>query len=482
MVFNSPIFFLFLTIVFGIFWRLENKYRSIVLLIASLFFYGFSEPILLGLLVVVVWASYEFSKKIYKANTSFTRKILLSISLIILFSPLIYFKYSNFITENLNELLTFNIPLQKILLPVGISFYTFQAVGYVLDVYQGKNKPTDSFFSCLLFISFFPQLVAGPIERASNLLPQLSNRHFEYKSENFSQGLKIMAWGLFKKVVIADRLAEFVDKVYGNPDFYTGPILLLATIFFSIQIYCDFSGYSDMAIGIARLFDIKLMRNFNRPYLSLSVIEFWRRWHISLSSWFKDYLYFPLGGNKVGFLRWTLNILIVFIASGFWHGAKWSFIIWGLIHGLAIIFARLSTPIFVFFDSLVLSKIRLTRMFKWVITTVFICLTWIFFRSRDLEQALSILESIWGDIFDYSSYQLAINSLANLQSTIYSIIIFAFALIIFMIIDSSQGEDLIPNILKVKNPAIHLLLEYILILVIVCFGNFGESPFIYFRF
>lgn len=481
MIFNSQEFFFFLIIVFALFWSIDNKYKPILLLIASYIFYGFNEPILTLLLLAVSIVSFLIAIKIEKAESKITRKLFLVMGLILLITPLLYFKYFNFFTQNFNWVLNLNIPIYKIILPIGISFFTFQVVGYLIDVYRKDLKAERSFITFALFKSFFPQLVAGPIERANHLLPQLK-KHFEYKSQNFKDGLKITGWGLFKKIVIADRLAEFVDKVYQNYESQPGLILLIATVFFAIQIYCDFSGYSDMAIGIAKLFDIQLMQNFNRPYVSLSIIEFWKRWHISLSTWFKDYLYFPLGGNRVGLPRWCLNILIVFVVSGLWHGASWSFVIWGFLHGLAMIVIRFSTPIFNSLDSKFLSDFKLTKITKWSLTFSFVCLTWIFFRSENANQAFSIIEKIFLEIFDLSGYEFLANNLGSIGFTLEHTLLLALSLIIFMILDNLQDEKMIPHLLNLKDVFVRRSFQYLLILSIIFWGNFGESPFIYFRF
>ena len=304
-----------------------------------------------------------------------------------------WFKYYNFFAESFSRLLQvlhlpYLIPHLNILLPVGISFFTFQSLGYVFDVYRGKIEPEKDLAVFALFVAFFPQLAAGPIGRAGELLPQL--RSLERPStENLFDGIRQIIWGLFKKVVVADRLAMYVDIAYAHPETMTSPTLLLASIFFSLQIYCDFSGYSDMAIGSARLLGVELRRNFDYPYFAISIGEFWKKWHISLTSWFRDYLYIPLGGNRCSTLKWIRNILLIFLSSGLWHGANWTFLIWGGLHGvlyLAEIALRGKKP--------VAPKNIFVRIAFWLLTLGLVNLAWIFFRAPSLVVAWQILAGI----------------------------------------------------------------------------------------
>ncbi|MGE0267465.1 MAG: MBOAT family protein [Candidatus Omnitrophota bacterium] len=282
----------------------------------------------------------------------------LFISLFCSLGILFAFKYFNFFSDSLRTGLNYfnifiDLPYFNVLLPVGISFYTFQTLSYSIDVYRGKQKPEHHFGKFLLFVIYFPQLVAGPIERSTNLLPQFHQK-FEFDYERIKSGLLLMGWGLFKKIVIADRAAVLVNQIYNNPHDFKGLPLILATYLFAFQIYCDFSGYSDIAIGSARVMGIRLMKNFDLPYFSQSIAEFWRRWHISLSTWFRDYMYIPLGGNRLGKIRWYCNLLIIFLVSGLWHGARWTFIIWGALHGLYLVFSLVLQPY----------RQRLTKMFS----------------------------------------------------------------------------------------------------------------------
>jgi len=352
-------------------------------------------------------------------------------------------------------------PEFKLLLPVGISFYTFQAVGYSIDVYQGKLKPEASFGKYALFVSFFPQLVAGPIERAKNLIPQFSEKYsFDYQKG--VEGTKLIIWGYFMKVVVADRLSLYVDSVYNNSEMHSPISIGLATVFFAFQIYCDFGGYSNIAIGCAKILGFDLMTNFRRPYFARNCSEFWHRWHISLSTWFKDYVYIPLGGNRVSRRMKYLNLMITFIVSGLWHGANWTFVIWGALNGLFQIIVN-------FFK---LNKRRDTslvlRMINILITFVLIDFTWVFFRANNLSHAMSIIVSVFtksGDLFIGSN-----------ASFIYSIV----GLVVLLVKDFKDEYNISYTILEMQ------VTKYawyaILIILILLIGVFDGSQFIYFQF
>lgn len=333
MLFNSISYAIFLPIVFSIYWIVPHNIRWIVLLISSYYFYMSWNIQYVLLILFTTLVSYLAALLLERIEENSIKKLLLFITVLICLSILIFFKYFNFFSFNIASFVSFiGIDLDPILLdiilPVGISFYTFQTLSYVIDVYKGDISAERHFGYYATFISFFPQLVAGPIERTRNLLPQIKSKvEFSYKQATY--GLKLISWGLFKKIVIADTLAVYVQPVYKNPYEYNGFALLLGSLFFTIQIYCDFSGYSDIAIGSSKLLGINLMRNFHSPYFSSSIKEFWSRWHISLSTWFRDYLYIPLGGNRSGNIRKYLNIIFTFFISGLWHGANWTFVIWG---------------------------------------------------------------------------------------------------------------------------------------------------------
>jgi len=397
MSFNSLHFLVFFPIVVGLYFSLPHRFRWLLLLISSYYFYMSWKAEFIFLIIFTTLIDYVAGIQMEKAQTPKRKKTFLVLSLIMNLGLLFTFKYFNFVSASVRELLQlFSIPLNpltlKVLLPVGISFYTFQSLSYTIDVYRGKISAQKHLGIFALYVSYFPQLVAGPIERAKNLLPQFLEKHyFDYK--RVTDGLKLMLWGFFKKIVIADRLAAIVDTVYNNPTDYTGIPLILATVFFAFQIYCDFSGYSDIAIGAAQVMGFKLMNNFQRPYFSRSISEFWRRWHISLSTWFKDYLYIPLGGNRVTVPRWYLNIFIVFVISGFWHGANFTFVVWGALHGLYLILETATKP--------VKDKIyQITRLAKFpslikyleiAWTFILVNVGWVFFRADSLTDAFYIL-------------------------------------------------------------------------------------------
>jgi len=401
MLFNSIEFLLFLPIVFVLYWFVFNKnikHQNLLILVSSYFFYGWWDYRFLSLIILSTIVDYVIGLNISNQSSKNNQKILLWCSVLFNLGVLGFFKYYNFFIESwidlfssigyeINSVWTLNI-----ILPVGISFYTFQTMSYTIDIFKGKLNPTKDFVSFAAFVSFFPQLVAGPIERATNLLPQILNKR-EFKYEQGVQGLKLIFWGLFKKVVIADTLAPVVNDIFENYQDFGGVTLWLGAIYFAFQIYCDFSGYSDIAIGTSKLFGFEVMSNFKFPYFSRNIGEFWRRWHISLSTWFRDYLYIPLGGSKKGKWISLINIFIIFLVSGFWHGANWTFIVWGLFHSILFI------PSFIFktnrkYVSSIIAENSLMPSPKEFIQvgTTFILVTigWVFFRSETI-----------GDSFNY---------------------------------------------------------------------------------
>lgn len=397
MSFCSFDYIIFLPIVFFVYWIIPQKFQWLVLLISSYYFYMNWNVKYSLLMFFITLVSYTFALLISK----FTRykKLLLNISLLLCLACLFFFKYFNFLAESIYNLyrgigFTGNRLVINVILPVGISFYTFQAMSYVIDVYRGKVKPETHFGKFAAFISFFPQLVAGPIERTENLLPQIKEaRTFDYDQATY--GLKLISWGVFKKIVIADMAAMTVDNIYNSLTYYKGFALFGATIIFGLQIYCDFSGYSDIAIGSAKLLGINLMKNFNSPYFSCSIKEFWSRWHISLSTWFKDYVYIPLGGsNKNNRLKTCINLLITFLVSGLWHGANWTFVIWGLIHGM------LRTLEYLFANV----KKRKKSILNMVIIFFLVSFAWIFFRAQSLDEAIYVIKYSFTGISNLKEY------------------------------------------------------------------------------
>ena len=390
MLFNSLQYAVFLPIVFALYWALPHRYRQPVLLIASYYFYMSWNVKYVVLILFTTAVSYTAAVLLERTDRTGKRKLLLAATLVACLGVLFLFKYFNFFMGSLAAAAQrFAIPLHpttlKLLLPVGISFYTFQTLSYVIDVYRGDVTAEKNFFTYALFVSFFPQLVAGPIERTKNLLPQLKAEHtFDYDQAMY--GLKLMAWGYFKKA-FADHLASYIDGIYANISGATRFDLIAAAIFFSIQIYCDFSGYSDIARGTAKLLGIDLMENFKSPYFSSGIREFWSRWHISLSTWFRDYVYIPLGGNRCSKLRHYANLLITFLVSGLWHGANWTFVVWGGLHGLGQIAEDA-------FGGRIPAKGKIARMTSIILVFLFCSIAWVFFRAESFETVGQFFRSV----------------------------------------------------------------------------------------
>jgi alginate O-acetyltransferase complex protein AlgI len=411
MLFNSFEFLIFLPIVFTVYWFVLNhnlKLQNLFMIAAGYVFYGWWDWRFLSLLIFSSTFDYLLGLRIYYADSKRKSKIFLITSIIINLGLLGIFKYYNFFVDSFVELfMRFGIHLDKrsinVILPVGISFYTFQSMSYTIDLYWKKLKPTTDIIAYFAFVSFFPQLLAGPIERARNMLPQfLAKRSFDF--DKAQDGMRQILWGLFKKVVIADNLSPHVEKIFGHYHQYGGSTLLIGVFYFAIQIYCDFSGYSDMAIGLARLFGFNLMRNFAFPYFSRDIAEFWRRWHISLSTWFRDYLYIPLGGSRGSKWLSLRNVILVFTISGFWHGANWTFIVWGFFNGL----------LFVPLSLLNLNKQNLNTVaegrllpsikeaFQMGLTFFLTLIAWVFFRSVDITNSFQYL----GHMFSASLFEI----------------------------------------------------------------------------
>jgi len=389
MLFNSLEFYLFFPIVTLIYFLLPYRFRWFHLLLASCVFYAAFIPAYLLILFFTIIIDYIAGILIENA-TGKKRKYWLVVSLLSNIGILAVFKYYNFFAQNLN-LVVHAIPLLKIVLPIGLSFHTFQAMSYTIEVYRGRQKAERHFGIYALYVMFYPQLVAGPIERPQNLLHQFYEK-FDFDYNRVTSGLRLMLWGFFKKIVIADRLGIMVDSVYDNPQAHNSFSLLLGTIFFSFQIFCDFSSYSDIAIGAARVMGFKLMKNFDKPYHARSIAEFWKRWHISLSTWFRDYLYISLGGNRVSIPRWYFNLFFVFLVIGFWHGANWTFIIWGALHGFYLIFALATGPV----KNRFASALHFTPPTWLQVLTTYLLVTfaWIFFRAGSVTDAFYIITKI----------------------------------------------------------------------------------------
>ena len=405
MLFNSFEFALFLPIIFCFYWLLQKsslKAQNILLVVASYIFYGWWDWRFLLLMAFSSTLDYTVGLGLATEGKDKRRKALLWVSIVTNLGLLGFFKYFNFFAENFYQVFTlFGKPIfdpftLNIILPVGISFYTFQTLSYSIDVYKRKLKPTEDIIAFFAFVSFFPQLVAGPIERATNLLPQfLKKRSFDCKSS--VDGLRQILWGLFKKVVVADTCAVQVNEIFANIESSSGSTLLLGLLFFSFQIYGDFSGYSDIAIGVSRLFGFNMNRNFALPYFSRDIAEFWRRWHISLSTWFRDYLYIPLGGSRGSISLKVRNTILIFLVSGFWHGANWTFIIWGLIHALCFLPLIISTKNRNHTNVVAEGRFLPSSKESVQLCTTFLIImfSWVFFRARSVTEALTYLSGIF---------------------------------------------------------------------------------------
>jgi len=448
-----------------------------VLLLSSYIFYACWDWRFLFLILVSSITDYLIGRSLYKQKKHGNRKILLILSIFVNIGILFFFKYFNFFIESFQNLLGISQESSwsslNIILPVGISFYTFQTLSYTIDIYRKKIAPTYSVLTFFTFVAFFPQLVAGPIERASRLIPQFEKKIiFSYTKT--TEGLKLILWGLFKKMVIADQLAIVVNTVYDTPENFSGIGILVTTILFGYQIYCDFSGYSDIAIGTAKLFGIDLMDNFKTPYFASSISDFWHRWHISLSSWFRDYVYIPFGGNKKGTFYWSRNILITFLISGLWHGANITFLLWGLIHGLVYIIERSISPTLKI-------GLKLKTVLGWIFTFLIVNLSWIFFRTESLEH-LSLLFQNIGTEFWVSNW-----SISHFQTEYpdfkapFSVLIYIFPL--FLIFEKQMKQQSFSTFINTKPKTTRWITYYILILVILFFGVLNSAPqFIYFQF
>jgi alginate O-acetyltransferase complex protein AlgI len=471
MLFNSLDFLLFLPLAIGLFYFAPHKGRWLILLLLSYFFYMMWKPEFIILILISTVVDYTLSIYITRKEAKRTKRILLWVSIIVNLGILIIFKYNNFFIENVNMLITqmggrSQIPLLQLVLPMGISFYTFQTMSYTIDVYRGNIKPERHFGYFALYVCYFPQLVAGPIERAGDLLNQFKKKSI-ITYQNFSWGGKQIIWGLFKKVVIADRLSVIIDQVYENPGQHDGLSLIFASYLFAIQIYCDFSGYSDIAIGVSRMFGIKLKMNFNLPYSSLSFQQFWSKWHISLSGWFRDYLYIPLGGNRVARPRWLLNLFIVFVVSGFWHGSKWTFIIWGALHGVYLIVEQLLGTHDVKLSS------KWSKIIRRIVVFNLVVFAWIFFRANSTSDSFLIVSKLFD--WDLSIFSSLIQSIGNLQ------FLFLMTLLVMFLLVEKLFEKIVKENYRFKHGINHLLFAFITVLILI-FGFFGEAQFIYFQF
>ena len=475
MLFNSIEFLLFLPIVFLLYWFVFNKNlksQNLLILVSSYIFYGWWDYRFLSLIFLSTIVDYIIGLNIPKQDSEKKQKLLLLCSVLFNLSVLGFFKYYNFFVDSWIDLFSSvgyeikSVWTLNIILPVGISFYTFQTMSYTIDIYRKKLEPTKDIISFASFVSFFPQLVAGPIERASNLLPQILTKR-EFKYEQGVQGLRLILWGMFKKVVIADSLAPSVDNIFSNYQGFGGGVLWLGAIYFAFQIYCDFSGYSDIAIGTSKLFGFELMSNFKFPYFSRNIGEFWRRWHISLSTWFRDYLYIPLGGSKEGKLKGIRNIFIIFLISGFWHGANWTFIFWGLFHAILFIPSFVLNTNRKYTTSIIGENTFLPsprELLQVGITFVLVTISWVFFRSETIEDSFDFLYKM---IFEFNFPKIY-----NFEL----IIIFTLIIIDYLIRINER------NIFSFNNKLVKYFIYIIFTISILVFYSNSNSEFIYFQF
>lgn len=472
MLFNSIAFLLFFPAVCLLYFAIPAervRARNLWLLAASYYFYMNWEPAYALLLLTSTAVTYFASLGIARCRETAVRKLFLTASLVLNLSLLFLFKYYDFLASSIEAALQasglgMEVPRFGLLLPVGISFYTFQALGYSIDVYRGTTRAERDFPTYALFVSFFPQLVAGPIERSGNLLPQFRERH-ELRYEEAMSGLKQMMWGYFMKLAVADRCAIYVDSVFNHVEMHDGGSYLLAALLFPFQIYGDFAGYSLIAIGVARVLGFRLMTNFNRPYLAATVGEFWHRWHISLSTWFKDYVYIPIGGNRVGRVRNYFNLLVTFVVSGIWHGANWTFLCWGTLHGVLLCIEK----------ALGMNKRRyagVQKFFHRAATFVLVSIAWVLFRANSLHEAATILSGIFTRM-----------TLPDVSFAMFTEICFSLSAIA-LLIGKELSEEYRPRT-GITRPRRRLVGElYIagLAALILLFGVLGGDQFIYFQF
>ena len=473
MLLYSFAFVVFFFFVFILFWKLPRKFQWILLLVASYYFYGSWKPAYLGLILLTTAISYFCALAIDKYPTH--KKSYFLLALFTNLGSLFVFKYFNFFSLTLEQTTNVILPQFKILLPIGISFYTLQTIGYLIDVYKEKIKPEKHFGYFALFVSFFPQLSAGPIERADQLLPQLKKQQtFNYAQ--VAEGAKLFLLGLFKKMVLADNFGIIVDRVFTSLPEYKGLSLLLVIVFYTWQIYMDFSGYTDMARGIGKMVGINLMENFNLPYLARSVQDFWRRWHISFSSWLRDYVYFPLGGSRKGLIRTIVNTLIVFTLSGLWHGAAWTFVVWGILHGLGISFERI-------LKQLVGTRISLPEIVKIFYAYCMISVFWVFFRAPTIQDALYVLRNSVVGIKNFISPDYIFASLNQLFRYNTAEIVITFSLLaVAILFELIQTKLSLIQLINKQPLVIRFAIYTLFLFLIIQLRNAQIKEFIYVQF
>ncbi|SDH86045.1 MBOAT family O-acyltransferase [Winogradskyella thalassocola] len=481
MIFNSIDFAIFLPIIFIIYWFVANKnlkFQNLIIVIASYIFYAWWDWRFLSLILFSSLVDYLVGLSLSKQKSETKRKQLLWISILVNLGFLGFFKYFNFFIDNFTSAFSlFGTEISSsslnIILPVGISFYTFQTLSYSIDVYKRKLEPTKDIIAFFAFVSFFPQLVAGPIERATNLLPQFyKKRHFDYTKA--IDGMRQILWGLFKKIVIADNCAEYANQIFNNSSDYSGSTLVLGAIFFTFQIYGDFSGYSDIAIGTSRLFGFNLKQNFATPYFSRDIAEFWRRWHMSLSTWFRDYLYIPLGGSRGSHLNKIRNVLIIFLVSGFWHGANWTYIVWGALNALYFLPILLTKKNRNHLEVVAKDKRLPSLKDFWLMSFTFglTVFAWIFFRAESLQHAIAYIKGIFsGSLFNIPQ------SLTN--DTLLTLFLICFFIVIEWL--GREGQHTLSQFYKIEK-RFYRWCFYIIICLLIFMHQGQQQEFIYFQF
>jgi len=495
MLFNSFRFLVFFHVVTICYFIIPHKFRWLFLLVSSCIFYMAFIPVYILILFFTIAIDYVAGIMIEKELDPGRRKRFLTISIVMNIAVLCVFKYYNFFIGDMNEVMqamhlnVSPIPLLGIILPLGLSFHTFQAMSYTIEVYRGNQKAERHLGIYALYVMFYPQLVAGPIERPQNLIHQFREKHY-FDSARVSSGLKLMLWGMFKKVIIADRISLLTTPVFDAPHNYPSITLCMATVFFSFQIFCDFSGYTDIAIGAARVMGFTLMRNFNWPYISTSVVEFWRRWHISLSTWFKDYLYFSLGGNRVSIPRWYFNVFIVFLISGLWHGANLTFVLWGAIHGLYFVFGKMISR-FKERKGIAIpdeNKTVLNRSFQIITTFLLVTFVWIFFKAKTVKDAFYIagkIPFVFSDVWHcIRSHSVALFGIWNIRDIDPKYLLITIALIgMLVLLHSSRIRKAIVARFT-SAPFVFRFLAYFICTAIIWYSFSFRQPetFIYFQF
>lgn len=491
MLFNSLHFFLFFPIVFFSYFFLAPRHRTVFLLLASCYFYMAFIPKYILILFLLIGIDYVMGLKIEQETSLSQKKKYFFISIFFNIGILFLFKYFNFFNQNISEIAQFfhwnyGLPALSLILPIGLSFHTFQSLSYIIEVYRGKQKAEKNIWVYALYVLFFPQLVAGPIERPQNILPQLHETKF-FDATRAVSGLRLMLWGFFKKIVIADNIALLVSTVYGTPTSKESAALVVATILFAFQIYCDFSGYSDIARGTARILGYRLMKNFDSPYFSCTISEFWKRWHISLSSWFRDYVYIPLGGNRQGTAKTVRNLALTFCISGLWHGANWTFIAWGALHafylGVSFLTKKIREQLW---QTWVLRRVHFVKKYFQILCTfVLVDIGWIFFRADSFGEALYIFKKIPAGIqsivFHFFEKSFLQKLFADLSIQPMTFILLLISIGVLLLVESRFSQKWLTNWSHFPR-IVRYGVYYAVILWIFFIGYFGEVPFIYFQF